>query len=149
MSEITTQIILKNDLSFNCISAISQRQFISGINRDSITFNFDGNEYSLDEIYDAFNNNANTSDIIIREMILENNEEKINDYHHLDYSILNNLSIKNEIISKETNDNPEVTKKIISITMGQKTYTEKNMDAKNDQIDTICEVIADMLGGAE
>ena len=138
---------LKDGSSLECSSAIGQKKFISGCTRDCITFYFDKASYSSEDLYNIFNDSTKTSEITIVNNATESEETE--EFIHYDYSILDSIAVTQEVVTKETNESPEVTKTMISVCMGQKTYTEKNIDSKNQQIDDVCELIADMLGGAE
>jgi hypothetical protein len=149
---LINQIILKDNTTLDCISILGRRQFISGSDRDSIIFNFDSNVYKLDDIYSLFNNSDNTSEIIIRQTETSDEEDKeptVTEFYHYDYSIFTDLKIYDETVTEETNTEATITNRLISVTMGQKTYTEKALDEKNEQIDAMCEVMSDILGGAE
>ena len=135
----------KDGTSIECASAIGQKKFISGSTRDCITFYFDKADNSTEILYDIFNNINKTSEITI---VNNTDSEEAEEYTHYDYSILNSIAVTQETVTKETNDSPETTKTMISVCMGQKTYTEKNIDSRNQQIDDVCELMADMLGGA-
>jgi hypothetical protein len=142
---MASKIILTDGTTFECKTAMGLKSFISGINRESITFNFDADKYDLNEIYAAFSDSTKTSEIIIE----EGEDENATQYHHYDFTILASVTVKEQTISKETNDSPAVTDKVITATLGQRTYSEKQIDSKNEEIDAIAEVLADLIGGAE
>ena len=136
------KIILKDNSEINCISIFRQNMFIKGSSRDSLTFNFENGDYSIDDLINKFNNENNTSTIKV--ISLEDEKE----YLHFDYSIFNSVIVEDSIINKETNDSAEETITLIKITMGQLSYSEKIQKQQSEQIDDLSIVIADMLGGA-
>jgi hypothetical protein len=142
---MASKVILTDGTSFECKSAHGLKTFISGVNRESITFNFDADTYNLNEIYAAFSDPTKTEEIIIE----EGEGDSATQYHHYDFTIIASVTAKTETVSRETNESPAVTSKLISVVLGQKTYSEKQIDAKNEEIDTIVEVLADIIGGEE
>lgn len=123
---------------FEILSLERQTKFIQGANRDCITFVFNSNDYNVAELKKIFENS--TEDITI----IDDESEK----HYFDYSILTNIEITNEVIEQETNDSPEQEVEVIKISVAQKTYTEKQEDARIEQLNSLSEIVADMLGGA-
>lgn len=123
---------------FEILSLERQTKFIQGANRDCITFVFNINDYNIDKLKKIFENS--TEDITI----VDDESEK----HYLDYSILTAVEITNEVVEQETNDSPEQNIEVIKISVAQKTYTEKQEDARIEQLNSLSEVVADLLGGA-
>ena len=58
------------------------------------------------------------------------------------------VEITNEVVEQETSDSPEQNIEVIKISVAQKTYTEKQEDARIEQLNSLSEIVADMLGGA-
>lgn len=135
------KITLKDGTVLNCLSVTGKRDFVSGNTRDCLTFNFDLSEVSSDEVIDLFKDEDKTSSIIIT-------ADDNTSYTHNDYTIFDGTIVKTEVITEETNTAPAQEISIISITQGQKTYSEKQDSARTEQIDYLSEVVADMLGGA-
>lgn len=124
MTMITTkQLSFADGSTLNCVGAVGQKRYIQGANRNTITFNFDKESYSIDEIYEIFNNPEKTKKIGIYEAETEET------FYHNDYTILESVAVTNEVLEEETNENPENSVKIISVIMGQKTYTEKQLES--------------------
>lgn len=127
-----------NDYELELLSYNRQTNFIQGANRDCITFVFANGDYSIDELKRIFESNAD--DIVVA----DDDSEK----QYLDYSILTAVEITNEVVKQETNDSPEQDIEVIKISIAQKTYTEKQEDARVEQLNSLSEVVADLLGGA-
>lgn len=127
-----------DDYELELLSYNRQINFIQGANRDCITFVFENGDYSVDELKRIFESSAD--DIVI----VDNDSEK----HYLDYSILTAVEIANEVVEQETSDSPEQDIEVIKISVAQKTYTEKQEDARIEQLNSLSEVVADLLGGA-
>lgn len=127
-----------NDYELELLSYNRQTNFIQGANRDCITFVFNINDYNIDKLKKIFENS--TEDITI----VDDESEK----HYFDYSILTDVEITKEVVEQETNDSPEQNIEVIKISVAQKTYTEKQEDARIEQLNNLSEIVADMLGGA-
>lgn len=127
-----------NDNELELLEISRQTKFIQGASRDCITFVFNKSDYNVDELKKIFESDVN--DIAI----VDDESEK----HYFDYSILTDIEITNEIIEQETNDSPEQNIEVIKISVAQKTYTEKQEDARIEQLNSLSEIVADMLGGA-
>lgn len=126
-----------NDNELELLEISRQTKFIQGANRDCITFVFN-NSCNVDELKKIFESDVN--DIAI----IDDEGEK----HYFDYSILTDIEITKEVIEQETNDSPEQNVEVIKITLAQKTYTEKQEDLRIEQLNSLSEVVADLLGGA-
>lgn len=127
-----------NDYELELLSYNRQTNFMQGANRDCITFVFNINDYNIDKLKKIFENS--TEDITI----VDDESEK----HYLDYSILTAVEITNEVVEQETNDSPEQDIEVVKISLAQKNYTEKQEDARIEQLNSLSEVVADLLGGA-
>lgn len=127
-----------DDYELELLSYNRQTNFVQGANRDCITFVFCNGDYNVDEIKRIFENNAN--DIVVA----DDDSEK----HYLDYSILTAVEIANEVVEQETSDSPEQDIEVVKISLAQKNYTEKQEDARIEQLNSLSEVVADLLGGA-
>lgn len=127
-----------NDYELELLSYNRQTNFTQGANRDCITFVFENGDYSVDELKRIFE--SNVDDIVVA----DDDSEK----HYLDYSILIAVEITNEVIEQETSDSPEQNIEVIKISVAQKTYAEKQEDARIEQLNSLSEIVADMLGGA-
>lgn len=130
------------EITLNCLSVTGQRKFIKGSERDSITFNFKADDYSIDQLLEIFKNENNTSQIII------GNDENGEEYVHSDYSIFSEAVVKDIVSQKENNNSDEITINTLSIVMGQLSYSEKLQKEQSEHIDNLSVIIADMLGGA-
>jgi hypothetical protein len=127
-----------NNYELELLSYNRQTNFTQGANRDCITFVFENGDYSVDELKRIFESSAD--DIVIA----DDDSEK----HYLDYSILTAVEITNEVVEQETNDSPGQKVEVVKITLAQKIYTEKQEDARVEQLNSLSEVVADLLGGA-
>ena len=127
-----------NNYELELLSYNRQTNFTQGANRDCITFVFENGDYSVDELKRIFESSAD--DIVIA----DDDSEK----HYLDYSILTAVEITNEVVEQETNDSPGQKVEVVKITLAQKIYTEKQEDARVEQLNSLSEIVADMLGGA-
>lgn len=136
------KITLKDGTEFDVLNVIGKSKSIRGTVRDSLTFNFEFEDYPTDDVCAAFSNAENTSEIKI--ISISSGES----YSHCDYSIMDCVSLVDEVVSKETSDEPECKIRVLSVVMGQKTYSEKQEDIRNEMVDNVSEVIADLLGGA-
>nr|DAJ79974.1 MAG TPA: hypothetical protein [Caudoviricetes sp.] len=127
-----------DDYELELLSYNRQTNFVQGANRDCITFVFANGDYSIDELKRIFESNAD--DIVVA----DDDSEK----HYLDYSILTAVEITKEVVEQETNDSPEQDIEVVKISLAQKNYTEKQEDARIEQLNSLSEVVADLLGGA-
>ena len=127
-----------DDYELELLSYNRQTNFVQGANRDCITFVFANGDYSIDELKRIFESNAD--DIVVA----DDDSEK----HYLDYSILTAVEITKEVVEQETNNSPEQDIEVVKISLAQKNYTEKQEDARIEQLNSLSEVVADLLGGA-
>lgn len=134
------KIKLNNGMELELLNIMHQTMFTQGANRDTINIFLEGSKYSIDEIKKLLDNNENTSDIIL---IIDEGEK-----HYLDYSLVVGIEVTSEVIEQETNSSPEKNIEVIKITLAQKTYSEKQEDARIEQLNSLSEVVADILGGA-
>lgn len=144
-------IRLKNGVMLNCLSVLGERQFVRGLERDCLTFNFKMDDYNLDGLKELFNTAENTSEIVIYSNVVnQNSEENSVDTGclYVDYSLFLELEVKDEVIQKEDNVNAEEKIFMVSVAMGQLSYTEKLEKERNTQLDNLSEVVSDILGGA-
>ena len=146
-------IKLKSGKILDCISVFGKRIFTGGSERDCLIFNF--KDSSADELLKLFKDTNETAEITIYSGAVPTNTENTDDIDknidgciYYDYSIFVNLEIKKEIIQKEDNQNAEESISMLSVAMGQVSYSEKLEKERNTQLDNISEVIADILGGA-
>lgn len=146
-------IKLNNNRELKAISIIGKRRFCKGADRDTLTFGFDVSEYGADELLELFSDADNTKIITITDESIDLSryrpEENVtNTYVHMGYTLFAGLRIQDEISEEETNLAPESTNRVISVTMGQKTYTEEQADIQTENVNALTEVVADMIGGA-
>lgn len=137
-------IKLKSGTKLSCLSIFGRKMFVSGSERDCITFNFKATDVQPDSLLKMFKDENEMAEIVIYSG--ENIES--GGCLYSDYSIFVNLEIKDEVIQKEDNENAEKTESVLSITMGQLSYSEKLEKERNTQLESLSEVIADILGGA-
>ncbi len=134
-------IRLKDGKELTVLNVYGQRLSVRGVYRDSLTFVFDPEIYGSDKLMKDFGDCTGTSQITISDPY----DEK--EYIYLGYSLFHSLVVENEVTQKETNDKPEITRKLIKVTMAQKTYSEALSDAQKSEIDALNEVVADIIGG--
>ncbi len=139
-------IKLKSGKILDCISVFGKKLFTEGSERDCLIFNF--KDSSADELLKLFKDTNETDEITIYSSVVPTNTDDIDGCIYYDYSIFVNLEIKKEIIQKEDNQNEEESISMISVAMGQISYSEKLEKERNTQLDNLSEVIADILGGA-
>lgn len=133
------QIKFKNGSTLDCNIVLGERRYIRGSNRDALTFVFDEGAYENDVLYKSFTDEENTAEITIID------EEK--ECLHKGYSLFVSLEVTDDVTEKESHDAPEVLKRVVKVTMGQKTYTEEQADAQRAEINALNEVMADVIGG--
>lgn len=147
-------IQLKSGKKLNCLSVFGKKMFIRGADRDCLTFNFNADDFSMDSLTETFKNENETNEIIIYPDIIENEANTENETVSLggcqysDYCIFVNLEFKDEVIQKEDNEKEEEKIPMISVTMGQLSYSEKLETERIKQLENLSEVFADLLGGA-
>lgn len=148
-------LIFKDGKKAKCLSVIGALKFVKGAERDCLTFNFDAENITPNELMSLFSDKNETSEI--RVCIGEIKDNKSADgedaaenigFIYSDYTLFIGLEIKEEITQKENNTSPENTMSIIAVTMGQMNYSEKLIQEQKEQLDNLSEVFADILGGA-
>lgn len=132
------RLILGNSKEYEVVSVFGKTKIINDKQRDylEIIINLENN--SIDEINNDFSNKEN-----LKSITLIDDET----YIHKDYIILDEIAIKNYIISKETNNKEQEIKKIISIGLGRITFSEKLILENKQDLEDITVIIGDLLGG--
>lgn len=120
------KIRLKNGIELNCTNATGCVKYVKGVSRNCIAFSFNADEVSSDKLLELFKNNDATESVIV---INDNS----NEYEYIDYTIFNGISI---------------IESTITVNMCQLTCYEKEEKERIEQLNTLSEVVADMLGGA-
>lgn len=129
------KVVLANGKEFELLyQPISRSKFIQNATRDTIEFCFDRGLYNTDEIYNALSNEDNTN--IIK---LVDSAENDMEYIHNNYCIVDTACIKDEVVKAETAENAESTRKVISITLAQLTYTELQQREIQSKINELTE----------
>ena len=118
------KIILNNNAELTPISAIGGNKYVQGANRDTLTFVFpaDMDMAELDGIFTA----KNCESIVI--------EGEAGFYIHQGYTVRCELSKTTVCTAPETEGNPAVYEERIHVVMGQRTYTEKQIEETQAQI---------------
>lgn len=116
--------IILNNTELTPINVIGGRKNVQGANRDTLTFVFPGDMdmAELDGIFTA----ANCESITV--------EDETRSYIHKGYTVRGELSKTTVCVSNETEDAPAVYEDRINVVMGQRTYTEKQIEATQAQI---------------
>lgn len=117
------KIILNNN-ELTPISVIGGRKNVHGANRDTLTFVFsaDMDMAELDKAFSAVNCESITV------------ENETGTYIHKGYTVRGELSKATVCVSPETEETPAVYEERINVVMGQRTYTEKQMEYTQAQI---------------
>lgn len=117
------KIILNNN-ELNPLSVIGGRKNVQGANRDTLTFVFpaDMDMAELDSIFTA----KNCESILV--------EDGTGTYIHKGYTVRGELSKITVCVSDETEEAPAVYEERIHVVMGQRTYTEKQIEETQAQI---------------
>ena len=138
-------LILADGTQLNHIGATGMSKYIQGVNRDTITFEFDAS-YSVDELRALFTEaNCEVINIVtdeVVETIIENEDgttetktETVytNNYHE-GYVIRAEVAEKMKEITPATGTTPAVTEARVFVTMAQRTYTETKLILMADEI---------------
>lgn len=119
--------IVFNDRSkLNYLSAYEEYKPIKGVSRSCLTISFDSS-IGIDKVFSIFKNHSCLKDITLKECDLQ--REQV----YSDYILLDTILLKEEVMY---------------VTVGQVSYSEKLMQEQKEQLDSMSEVISDILGGA-
>ena len=135
-------LIFKDGKKAECLSVLGALKFVKGAERDCLTFNFNAENVTPNEVLALFTDENKMSEITI------STDSDNNGFVYSDYTLFAGLEIKDEITQKENNTSPQNVTSIIAITMGQINFSEKLEKEKNEQLEILLEISADMLGGA-
>ncbi len=137
-----SSVVFSDGSEFSCLSVYGEHKQVKGLVRDCLTLGFDieNSDVSIDEILAKFKDEKALKEITIKDT---NSEDT-----YSDYTLFDGMSIKGEVISEETNNAPAVTQKFLYVTVCQVSYSEKLIQEQKEQLDSMSEVFADMLGGA-
>lgn len=135
-------VVFNDNSKLKCLSVFGEHRQIKGLVRDCLIFNFDAAKVSADDILAKFTNES-----YLRSFSIDR-EGAGDKYVYSDYVIFGEMSVKKESVISETNTSPEGTIMMLSVTVGQMLYSEKLAKEQNEQLDSMSEVIADILGGA-
>jgi hypothetical protein len=116
--------IILNNIELAPINVIGGRKNVHGANRDTLTFVFpaDMDMAELDSIFSA----KNCKSITV--------EDEAGTYVHKGYTVRGELSKAVVRTEDETEESPAVYEERINVLMGQRTYTEKQMEETQAQI---------------
>lgn len=145
------KLILNNKIEYNVFSVFGKKKIINDKQRDYLEILIDLENNSIDEINNNFSNKENTKSITL---INKNNDEIESEYKeeiyvHNDYIILDEITIKDYVLSKETNEQEAQMKKVICIGLGRITFSEKLMLNNKQDLEDITVILGDLLGGKE
>ncbi len=135
-------LIFKDGKKAECLSVLGALRFVKGAERDCLTFNFNADNITPNKVMSLFSDESKISEITV----CADNES--NGFVYSDYTLFAGLEIKDEVTQKENNTSPQSVTSIIAITMGQINFSEKLEKEKNEQLEILLEISADMLGGA-
>lgn len=135
------KLILNNGKEYEVVSVFGKNKIINDKEREYIEILIDLENSSIDEINNDFSNEENTNIITLIDKIKEET------YIHKDYIILDEISIKDYVISKETNNKEQEIKKMISVGLGRTTFSEKLILENKRDLEDITIIIGDLLGG--
>lgn len=118
------KIILNNNAELSPITVVGGNKYVQGANRDILTFVFpaDMDLAELDGIFTA----KNCESITV--------EDNTGLYIHMGYTVRIELNKTTVCVSVETEEAPAVYEERINVVMGQRTYTEKQMEYTQAQI---------------
>lgn len=116
--------IILNNTELTPINVIGGRKNVQGANRDTLTFVFPGDMgmAELDSVFSA----KNCESITV--------EDAAGSYIHKGYTVRGELSKATVCVSAETEDAPASYEERINVVMGQRTYTEKQIEDMHAQI---------------
>lgn len=116
--------IILNNTELTPINVIGGRKNVQGANRDTLTFVFPGDMdmAELDGIFTA----ANCESITV--------EDETGSYIHKGYTVRGELNKTTVCTAAETEEAPAVYEDRINVVMGQRTYTEKQIEATQAQV---------------
>ena len=116
--------IILNNTELTPINVIGGRKNVQGASRDTLTFVFPGDMdmAELDGIFTA----ANCESITV--------EDDTGSYIHKGYTVRGELNKTTVCTAAETEEAPAVYEDRINVVMGQRTYTEKRIEATQAQI---------------
>lgn len=138
------KLILSDSKEFDVLGIYGGRKFSDGREREYLEIILPDN-YSIDEINEAFNNEENTTTIKIEEF---DGSEIANEFIHNNFCIYSEL-VKTKIITeKETDINPAVYTPVIKVTLCRLTYYELKQREQTELINATAEVLGDLIGGA-
>lgn len=135
------KLILNNGKEYEVVSVFGKNKIINDKEREYIEILINLENSSIDEINNDFSNEENTNIITLIDKIKEET------YIHKDYIILDEISIKDYVISKETNNKEQEIKKMISVGLGRTTFSEKLILENKRDLEDITIIIGDLLGG--
>lgn len=135
-------IVFNDGSELECLSISGEHRQIKGLSRDCLIFNFDVNNANMDEIFTKFTNENIMCNFSVKR---ESTNEK---YIYSDYVIFDGMFVEEKTALNESNNSPKETIMVLSVTVGQMSYSEKLAKEQNEQLDSMSEVIADILGGA-
>ena len=129
-------IKLNNGIELTPVTALGEKRYVQGANRDTITFVFP-EETSLDEI-DAIFIAENCSKIIIC--------EDENEYIHTGYTIRAELKRESIEVTPATDSTGAVYENRVTVSMAQMTYTEQQLTNLTEQSNMLEECLVEMAG---
>lgn len=120
------KVVIRDNTILDCLAISSSLEYVKGVSRNCVTFSFNADDVSIDDLLKLFKSSTNAENITV---IYDNN----NTYEYVDYSIFNGISITDDIIN---------------VNMCQLASFEKEEQERVEQLNALSEVVADMLGGA-
>ena len=114
------QITLKDGTTLDVVRTNGQGKYFQGANRDSLEFQFAKDSTTFDALDALFGDIENTSKITIT--------DDSGSYVYENYTLRVGMSLIQVVISPEIDTAPEVTEERYTVTMAQKTYSEKQLE---------------------
>ena len=116
--------IILNNTELAPVNVIGGRKNVQGANRDTLTFVFPG-DMDMAEL-DGIFTTANCESITV--------EDGTGSYIHKGYTVRGELNKTTVCTAAETEESAAVYEDRINVVMGQRTYTEKQMEETQAQI---------------
>lgn len=114
------QITLKNGTTVDVVQINGQGRFFQGANRDSLEFHFPKEGNSFETLEPLFTE-ANTAKITVT--------NDAGSFVYNDYSLKAGMALVPVVITPAQGTDPEVSEERYTVTMAQKTYAEKQLEA--------------------
>ncbi len=129
-----------NGQTIEVVAVNGTRKTVQGATRDTLTFKLDPATIDLATAQELF---AEQPNIIIQTENSENGETE--QFVYSDYTIMFEVSLKQELVSPETSESEAVYTSYINIGLAQKTYLEKCAETNAERIGATEEAILALM----